>query len=95
MTAPAPREALRVLLVTRISGLEDELRKRSLPGVAWWRTKTDPDTAQALAQAEVVVADPPLVARHLEDASHLKWLPVILIGYAASIYTHHLLNYPG
>ena len=28
-------------------------------------------------------------------ASHLKWLPVILIGYAASIYVHHLLNYPG
>jgi Na+/H+ antiporter NhaD/arsenite permease-like protein len=28
-------------------------------------------------------------------ASHLKWMPVILVGYAASIYTHHLMNYPG
>jgi Na+/H+ antiporter NhaD/arsenite permease-like protein len=27
-------------------------------------------------------------------ASHLKWLPVILVGYAASIYAHHLFNYP-
>ncbi len=26
--------------------------------------------------------------------SHLKWFPVILLGYAAAIYTHHLCNYP-
>jgi Na+/H+ antiporter NhaD/arsenite permease-like protein len=26
--------------------------------------------------------------------SHLRWLPVIALGYAASILTHHLLNYP-
>ena len=27
--------------------------------------------------------------------SHLKWAPVIMIGYGASIYVHHVLNYPG
>ena len=27
--------------------------------------------------------------------SHLKWLPVILLGYAAAIGMHHILNYPG
>ncbi|MCB9870275.1 MAG: sodium:proton antiporter NhaD [Planctomycetes bacterium] len=26
--------------------------------------------------------------------SHLKWFPVILLGYAGSILAHHLLNYP-
>ncbi len=26
--------------------------------------------------------------------SHIKWLPVIALGYAASIYTHHLMNSP-
>jgi len=25
-------------------------------------------------------------------ASHLKWMPVIALGYAASIYTHILIN---
>ena len=80
MAVPAPTKALRVLLVTSMSGLEAQLRKRSPPGVAWLRTKTDPDTAQALAQAEVVVADPPLVAYHLEGAPHLKWLQATYAG---------------
>ena len=26
--------------------------------------------------------------------SHLKWFPAILVGYAAAIWVHHLLNYP-
>ena len=26
--------------------------------------------------------------------SHLKWLPVISLGYAASIWAHYLINYP-
>ncbi|MEE2886844.1 MAG: sodium:proton antiporter NhaD [Planctomycetota bacterium] len=28
-------------------------------------------------------------------SSHLKWLPLIALGYAASIWVHYLLNYPG
>ena len=27
--------------------------------------------------------------------SHLKWMPVIALGYAASIVMHYLLNHPG
>ena len=27
-------------------------------------------------------------------ASHLKWFPVILLGYAASIAMNHVMNYP-
>jgi hypothetical protein len=27
-------------------------------------------------------------------SSHLKWLPIIALGYAASIWTHYLINYP-
>lgn len=27
--------------------------------------------------------------------SHLKWMPIIGVGYAASIYCHYLLNHPG
>ena len=27
--------------------------------------------------------------------SHLKWLPIIAVGYAASIWVHYMLNYPG
>ena len=27
-------------------------------------------------------------------ASHLKWAPVISLGYVASIFTHHWMNYP-
>ena len=79
---------LRTLLVTRISGLEEELRGRSLsaahfrederqaglPGIDLVRTKTDEDTAQAITRAEVVVADPDLVASHVDRAAGLKWL---------------------
>ena len=63
-----------MLLVTRIAGLEEALRGRALPGVTWQRTKTDADTALAIPQAVVIVADPPLVAPHLKQASRLRWL---------------------
>ena len=70
----------RVLLVTRISGLEQELRGRQLPGIELVRTKTAEDTNQAITQAEVVVADPALVAPHLDRAAKLKWLQSTYAG---------------
>lgn len=71
---------LRVLLVTRISGLEQELRGRQLPGAELVRAKTDEDTSKAITQAEVVVADPALVAPHLDRAAKLKWLQSTYAG---------------
>ncbi|UCH63048.1 MAG: D-2-hydroxyacid dehydrogenase [Fidelibacterota bacterium] len=71
---------LRVLLVTRISGLEQDLRSRQLPGIELVRTKIDEDTAQVIDQAEVVVADPALVAPHLHRAANLKWLQSTYAG---------------
>ncbi|MEE9161901.1 MAG: D-2-hydroxyacid dehydrogenase [Candidatus Neomarinimicrobiota bacterium] len=80
MATPARDVPLQILLVTRVSGLEAELRGRALPGVAWVRTKSDGDTAVAVPEAEVIVADPPLVAGHLERASALKWMQSTYAG---------------
>lgn len=71
---------LRVLLVTRVSGLEEELVNRALPGIDLQRTKKEPDTLKALADAEVVVADPVLVAHLLDQATRLKWLQSTYAG---------------
>ncbi len=80
MTRPDSSASLRVLLVTRISGLEQELRGRQLPGIELVRTRTDEDTLQAITRAEVVVADPGLVAHHLDRATELKWLQSTYAG---------------
>jgi len=86
---------LRVLLVTRISGLEQELSRRSLPGVNLLRTRTKEDMAQAITGAEVVVADPVLVAPHLDRAAELKWLQSTFAGvdvlFQASMRRDYLL----
>ena len=74
---------LNVLLVTRISGLEEELRGRELPGIRLTRTKTDGDTREAIAGMEVLVADPVLVAPHLELATSLRWLQSTFAGVDA------------
>jgi phosphoglycerate dehydrogenase-like enzyme len=71
---------LRVLLVTRVSRLEEELGSRALPGIELKRTKTEPDTTRALPAAEVVVADPVLVAHLLDQAPGLKWLQSTYAG---------------
>ena len=73
-------QPVEILLVTRISGLEEALRSRAVPGVAWRRTKTGADTAGAIPQAEVIVADPPLVTPHIKQASRLKWLQSTYAG---------------
>ncbi len=80
MTRPDSSASLRVLLVTRISGLEQELRGRQLPGLELVRTMTDEDTAQAITDAEVVLADPGLAAHHLDRATELKWLQSTYAG---------------
>ncbi len=80
MTRSDSSASLRVLLVTRISGLEQELRGRQLPGIKLVRIRTDIDTAQAITGAEVVLADPGLVAPHLDRATELKWLQSTYAG---------------
>jgi phosphoglycerate dehydrogenase-like enzyme len=80
MTRPDSSASFRVLLVTRISGLEQELRGRQLPGIELVRTRTDEDTAQAITDAEVVLADPGLVAHHLDRVKELKWLQSTYAG---------------
>ena len=80
MTRPDSSASLRVLLVTRISGLEQELRGRSLPGIELIRTRTDEDTVQAITDAKVVLADPGLVVPHLDRAAELKWLQSAYAG---------------
>ncbi|UCD38837.1 MAG: hypothetical protein JSW54_04985, partial [Fidelibacterota bacterium] len=74
------RQKLRALLVTRVSGLDEELKRRELRGIELLRTKKEADTVQALAEAEVVVADPVLVASHLDVARHLKWFQSTYAG---------------
>ncbi|UCD36831.1 MAG: D-2-hydroxyacid dehydrogenase [Fidelibacterota bacterium] len=74
------RQELRVLLVTRVSGLEEELRSRDLQGIELLRTKKDADTVRALAEAEVLVADPVLVASHLDAGVKLRWLQSTYAG---------------
>ena len=71
---------LRVLLVTRIAGLEQQLRQCSLPGVDLLRTREDADTARAITSAEVVIADPVLVAHLLNRAAELQWLQSTFAG---------------
>ena len=80
MAAPVRVAPLQILLVTRVSGLEAELRGRALPGVAWVRARSESDTAGAVPKAEVIVADPPLVAGYLKRASALKWMQSTYAG---------------
>ncbi|MFC1483837.1 D-2-hydroxyacid dehydrogenase [Candidatus Neomarinimicrobiota bacterium] len=76
-------EPLRVLLVTRFPELHPELERLALPGIHLERTKDDTTTGHAIAQAEIILADPPLIATHLDRASELKWLQSTWAGVDA------------
>lgn len=65
---------LSVLLVTRFSELLPELERRALPGIRLERTRDEATTGCAIARAEIILADPPLIAHHLDQAEQLKWL---------------------
>jgi phosphoglycerate dehydrogenase-like enzyme len=83
MKEPGHGKSLRVLLVTRFQELYPELERRALPGIRVERTRDDATTGRAIAQAEIILADPPLIAPHLDKASHLKWLQSTWAGVDA------------
>ncbi len=73
MSPVLPPENISLLLVTRVSGLEEELGNRALPGVEVTRSKSDDGTAELIPGAEIILADPVLVASHLDQAENLHW----------------------
>ena len=69
-----------MLQLTRPSRLEEQLRQRELLEIELARTKRDADTAAAIGEAEVILADPDLAAPHLARAASLKWLQSTYAG---------------
>ncbi len=66
-------ENISLLLVTRVPGVDEELRSRALPGVDITRSKSDQLTAELIPGAAIILADPTLVAPHLDRAENLHW----------------------
>ena len=74
MAAAAP--ATRVVVVSRIHGLAEALRALPIPAAAFELVAPD-DPARArdaLATAEIVLADPPAIAPLLDACTALQWL---------------------
>jgi len=71
---------MHILLVTLTPGVEEELRRRDLPDVELIRTRDEGATAAAMGTAEVVLADPGLVAPYIDEAPNLKWLQSTFAG---------------
>ena len=72
---------MRVLLVTEIKGLEEELRHRPLPdGIELVRARDEAAITTHIAGVEVILADPHLVAAQLADATSLKWFQSTFAG---------------
>jgi phosphoglycerate dehydrogenase-like enzyme len=86
-------QPLRALLVTRYPELLPELERRDLPGIRLERTKDDATTGRAIAQAEIILADPPLIAPHLDRASDLKWLQSTGAGVDAIFWMNSRRDY--
>lgn len=80
MAAATP---IRTLLVTRIRGLEEALTSRNLKELELFRTKNDDATAETIGQAEIIIADPPLVAPLVGQAENLKWIQATSAGVEA------------
>lgn len=71
----------RVLLVTQIKGLEEELRRRTLPeGIELLRARDESAITTHIAGVEVILADPQLVAAQLADATSLRWFQSTFAG---------------
>jgi phosphoglycerate dehydrogenase-like enzyme len=83
MAGSGSTDPLRVLLVTRFSELKPELERRTLPGISLERTRDDDATSSVIGQAEIILADPPLIAHLLDQASSLKWLQSTWAGVDA------------
>lgn len=72
---------MRVLLVTQIKGLEEELRRRPLPeGIELVRATDEAAITTHIAGVEVILADPQLVAAQLADATSLRWFQSTFAG---------------
>jgi phosphoglycerate dehydrogenase-like enzyme len=83
MAGSGPTNSLSVLLVTRFSELLPELEKHTLPGIHLNRTRDDETTLSAIGRAEIILADPPLIAHFLDQAANLKWLQSTWAGVDA------------
>ena len=73
MSSALQPETISLLLVTRLPGLEDELRGRALPGVELIRSKNDERTTELIPGAAIILGDAGLVAPHLDRAEKLRW----------------------
>ena len=83
MAASSPDNPISVLLVTRFSELLPELERKALPGIRLERAKDDTATVNAIGKAEIILADPPLIAHLLDQATNLKWLQSTWAGVDA------------
>ncbi len=80
MSPALPSESISLLLVTRVPGIDQELLSRALPGVDIIRSKNDERTAELIPGAEIILADPVLVAPHLDRADNLHWFQSTAAG---------------
>lgn len=72
--------AINALLVTRIKGLAEALVGAALDGIEIQRAEDPRATEAAIGSAEIILADPELVAPHLEGAAALVWLQSTYAG---------------
>ena len=84
---------VKTLLVTRIKGLEQALDELSPDGIEWVRTKDDVATRKAIGAAEIILADPDLIAAHLAGASSLIWLQATFAGIEPLLLDGHRSDY--
>ncbi len=70
----------KILLATRIPGLEAELRSLLPNGVDLVRSRDDSTTARLIVQTEYLLGDPVLVAPHLDKADQLSWFQSTFAG---------------
>ncbi len=70
----------KILLVTRIPGLEEELASRLPGGVELTRSKNDAATAALITHTDYLLGDPALVAPYLDKAAKLSWFQSTFAG---------------
>ena len=85
--------AVSTLLVTKIKGLEQALESLAPRGIEWVRTKDDVATREAIGAAEIILADPNLIAPHLAGAPSLKWLQATFAGIEPLMRDGHRSDY--
>jgi phosphoglycerate dehydrogenase-like enzyme len=70
----------KILLITRIPGLEEELIARLPSGLDITRSKDAATTAKLIPQADFILGDPVLVAPYLDTAAKLSWFQSTFAG---------------